>query len=65
VKKKTPLYAMGTAIHHSLFASAAKIVNMQNTFQKGRHIFAHVKHLSFQATVVKIEHQEIFSPPQT
>ena len=56
---------MGTAIHHSLFASAAKIVNMQNTFQKGRHIFAHVKHLSFQATVVKIEHQEIFSPPQT
>lgn len=60
--KKT-LYAMGTAIYHSLFASVAKIINMKNTFQKGRHVFAYVKHISFQVTVVKMEHQEIFFPP--
>lgn len=30
------LYATGTAIYHSGFAFEAKIINVKNTFQKGR-----------------------------
>lgn len=36
---------MGTATYHSLFSPVAKIINMKNTFQKGTHVFAHVKYI--------------------
>lgn len=55
--------AMGTAIYHSLSSPVAKIINMKNTFQKGRHVFAHVKHVSFRITVVKAEHEDNYFPP--